>query len=373
MADKKHRKILFTVAFAALLLLASMILFEVFLRTCSFLLPEPIRSTVEEAGRTSLCNTRMFDGTAILLPKLKEAQVVVVGDSFPFGTYVRANNTFPAQLAEQTGLTVANLGVGSTAPPEYNRMAEVGMRYSPSLLVYCLFANDFNVGPCPEGGRELKSENAGKHHPGDVRLFRREKTIQMRLQIFRKNLTNLSLLLQLAKLRRQPIFQNRDQVPQRVNGHYFVFAGTNYWESQVSWDEPSARASTESNIALIQRVNELAAKSQCSLLVVLIPSKEMVYGPLTEAGTRIYSALHHRTYQELESRLEAVGIPCLDLTPQLRASAKSGAPLFLSIDGHLDENGHRRVALVLAEYLSKNPKLSPPNGDKVACVKGKRA
>jgi acetyltransferase AlgX (SGNH hydrolase-like protein) len=361
MSRQKIKMALFAATLAALLLLATFVLCEVLLRACSFLLPEPARSMVEEANRIRLCNTRMFDGTSILLPEIKKADVVVVGDSFPFGTYVRENDAFPAKLGQRLGLTVVDLGVASTIPPEYQRMAEISTLYSPSLLVYCVFARGFNNPPNLGEPGELTRENAAQPNPGDERLFHRTMTGRMRFQILRKQVTNLSLILQIVKMQRQPLSKNLDRIAERINGRYFVFAGTNYWDPQISWNTAAVRDSTESNVALIQKVNELAAKQKFSLLVVLIPTKEMVYGPLTQAGPRIYSESHHQTYKELKSRLDAAGIPCLDLTSPLRNAAKSGTPLYFSIDGHLDEIGHAEVARILAEHLTADPKPSHLN------------
>jgi len=357
MAATKLRKACYAAVFAALLLLVSLMLFEGTLRICAPLLPEPARSMVQEANRIRLCNTRMFDGTAILLPEAQQADVVVVGDSFPFGTYVRARDAFPAQLGRATGLRVVNLGVGSTAPPEYNRLVDVGLRYSPALVVYCVFANDFNLASVVQGQDPPAVTATAGRLARDDRLFRRETTTQMQLQTLRKRLTNLSLLLQIFKMHRQPIAKNRDQVPECVNGRCFIFAGTNFWDSQISWDDPAVRRSTETIAALIQRVGELGRQSRFSMLVTLIPSKEMVYGTSAKSGPRIYSEAHHRTYDELKARVDAMGIPCLDLTLRLREIAKSGVPLYFSMDGHFDEEGHAQVAALLAGYLAGHPTL----------------
>jgi lysophospholipase L1-like esterase len=349
------KKVLLGVCFAALLSVATVALLELVLRFFPMLLPEPTRSIVRQAARTELCNTRMYNGTSILLPQVRHADIVAVGDSFTFGSYVRETDTFPAQLGKKLGRSVANLGIASTGPPEYNRMAEVATCYSPELLLYCVFANDFETGPMAVEPLLSVAKNR-KQLPGDEKLFQRADAGWMQRQRMRKQLTNLSLLLQLMKLRHQPVFKNLDQVPARCNGHFFAFAGTNYWNPQVSWETPAVRAATESNVSLIKQVKALADACHFSLLVVLVPSKEMVYGPLLH-DPRFFCQAQHQTYDELTARLQKEGVACFDLTEQLAAAARTGESLYLAIDGHLDESGHSRVAQILADYISVHPVL----------------
>jgi len=349
------KKVLLGVCFAALLSLATVVLLELVLRFFPMLLPEPARSIVRQAARTELCNTRMYNGTSILLPQVRHADIVAVGDSFTFGSYVRESDAFPAQLGKKLGRSVANLGIASTGPPEYNRMAEVATCYSPQLLLYCIFANDFETGLVSHGP-SLSAANACKAMAGDERLFQREDSGWMQRQRLRKQLTNLSLLLHLMKLRHQPVFKNLDQVPARCNGQFFAFAGTNYWNPQVSWETPAVRAATESNVSLIERVKALADACHFSLLVILVPTKEMVYGPLL-GDSRFFCQAQHQTYDELSARLQKARVACFDLTEPLTAAARTGESLYLAIDGHLDESGHSRVAQILAEYISAHPML----------------
>src|SRR5262245_26333828 len=118
----RRRRLVFRLMSTALIALLTFLLLELALRLLPFVLSEPQASFFSEAARIPISNTRMYDGVAIALPPTADAEVLVVGDSVPFGSYVSAEETFPARLQEATGMRVINLSVGSMGPHEYNRM-----------------------------------------------------------------------------------------------------------------------------------------------------------------------------------------------------------------------------------------------------------
>lgn len=316
---------------------------------------DPLRSLVEEAGRIPLSNTRVFGGfaggTRRLLPPPAPADVLVVGDSMAFGTYVRESDTFAARLSAATGLRTVNLAVGSQAPPAYNRMLELGMRYRPRLALYCVFANDFRYAAPPVIRDPLSAAGQLGALPGDQELYviALDGTEQVAAAI--KRLTNLSRAYQLVKILRQPASSNAP-VTWAHDGIRFMFAPVEYWDPQLAWSDPGVRDGLEIDVRLITAADRLAASRGVRLAVVLLPSKEMVYGPAV--GARIYRDDHHRTYRELAARLTDAGIEAWDLTDVLRRAGAS-AKLYHTVDGHLNEEGHRQVAAWLAGMVGGRP------------------
>ena len=68
---------------------------EIALRLSPLFLPEPARSFVEEAARFHLSNVRMYPReVAIRLPSAKNADILIVGDSLPFGTYEASEDLY---------------------------------------------------------------------------------------------------------------------------------------------------------------------------------------------------------------------------------------------------------------------------------------
>lgn len=352
-----RRRVCFAAILLLLLLGATLLLCEVGLRLLAGVLPEPLRSQVEESARTSVCNTRMYRGTRILLPP-PPTDIAVVGDSFVFGAFVRGADAFPARLGRLTGRRCANFGICSQAPPTYNRMAEVAVGHRPALLLYCVFGNDFDTAAWG-GDRELRQENAAITLPGDEALFLRGETVEDRLHLLRKRVTNLSWLFQFAKqaTRRDAAPAGPPRVLREWNGRLFGFVPVQEGNAMVGFQTPAVRASVSTNAVLIQRVHDLTQAANTALLVVLIPTREMVYAPLVPDAHLFSSDTHRETYRALRAQLAQRKIACLDLTEPLQQAARSGEKLFLGFDGHFDEGGHAHTAKVLAEYLRLHPEL----------------
>lgn len=332
----------------------SFVLLEASLRIVPVFFSQISRSAFSEAKRIALSNTRVHNGfrggTRIALPSAPSGDLLVVGDSIPFGTYVSEESTFPSRLSKKLGLSVINLGTGSQSPPEYNRMLEVGMRYHPKAVLYCIFANDFLYFPEPEI-RPLSIDKVNASLSIDGGLFLERLQFLDYLVSAIKRVTNLSLTYQLYKLYQQrpsnvkSVFWKQGEVS-------FMFAPLSYWEGQISWKNQYVRRGVEINQELVTAAYQLTRSQNIELVVALIPSKEMVYGPLLgDLSPTIYSDSHHQTYRELSRRLGAKGIYVVDVTRYLRSLAMKNIALFHVIDGHLNERGHDEVANFLADPI----------------------
>lgn len=100
-------------------------------------------------------NSLGFRGTDTTLEKPdKTVRVVVIGDSFTFGSGVRNEHTFPSAMQayfseheSKQDIEVLNLGAG-----RYNTVNEVsllfhkGIKFDPDIVLICFFLNDTNAG-----------------------------------------------------------------------------------------------------------------------------------------------------------------------------------------------------------------------------------
>ncbi len=322
-------------------LLGVFLCLEFGLRLLPYFVPEPLKSFIEEAERIPKSNTRVYSGfqggTRIFLPNLAKADLLVLGDSIAFGTYVSKEDTFPEILANSLSLSVANLAIGSQSMVEYNRMFEIGKRYRPEQVLYCVFANDFgilNETPIP-----------------DEELFLEKLDLVEKSANLIKRVSNLSLLYQISKFLKQPSMK-LSSVFWTDRKRSFQFAPKEFWDPKVGWQDARVKKSVELNLKRVQQVFAQATVEGMSFLVVLLPSKEMVFGPLAEpVGAQIYHPLHKITYSEFEKGLKDSHIPTLNLLEPLRTEAQAGKKLFLTLDGHYNEEGHQAIALLLTNNL----------------------
>lgn len=330
--------------------------FELLLRAATWLMwTEPAASLMREAARIPRSNTRMYscpEGcTSIILPPKQKADIVVIGDSIPFGTLVSEKDTFPRILADRLHKTVINLAVGSQSPNQYHRLVEIASRYEPRTMIYSVFSNDFNWGAWPDAPT-LQRDRGEKNLPGDEKLVIATPTPRDRIWRAAKVLTNLSLGFQLLQLKRRG-GDGLVPVPWKDATRYLSFRPFEYWDSYLDWQRERIRETTGENARLAELASDFAKSWNGKLIVVFIPHKEMVYAPVVDEATRakILSLDQERTIDEFGSAIRARRLPYENLTEALRAEAKSGKKLYFTIDGHLDESGHAAVADYLAPRI----------------------
>jgi hypothetical protein len=74
----------------------------------------------------------------------ERADVVAIGDSLTWGFNVGRDEAWPQKLAELSGRSVYNMGVGGYGPPQYHALTKKAFGMSPKALVVGLyFGNDF--------------------------------------------------------------------------------------------------------------------------------------------------------------------------------------------------------------------------------------
>lgn len=350
-----NKRSLFYLWMCILVFFTTVLAAEVSLRILPHFMKEPAKSILKESFRIPLSNTRTTAGTRIILPQLKDVDIAVVGDSFPFGTYVKDSDTFPAVLGDLMNLETVNLGVGSMAPIEYNRMVEVSAEYNPELIIYCIFLNDFlytrDVYPDPLNKIDL--ENQKETSP----LYTYGLTFREKIRMFRKKISNLFLSFQLVKIFQQPRFR-LEQISEEVKGHYFLFATKKYWDPQANAQIERVQRAVKSNSRLIEAARNFSRELGAQFLVTLIPSKEMVYAPLSDSGDAIHNASFEETYKLLTAELNELEIPVYNALEDLRNAAREGRKLYFTVDGHFDESGHREMARLLRDYLSDPNRLN---------------
>ena len=322
------------------------------MRLAPAFLQEPARSALEEAARIRLSNVRMYPRqTGIRLPASERADILVVGDSFPFGIYEAAEDVYATLVGNVLQKNVVNLGIASTQPSTYNRMLEVGARYHPRVVVYAIFANDF-LNEDDFRPRRLALENTFRFLDGDREKFSTSYDTRGRVLGAVRNFTNMFLSYQLLKTFWQRT--GTTTLPWWHGEHFFLFPERSYWDALMAWDNDSVQQAMEATHTLVTEAHRFSIEElDAEFLVVLQPSKEMVYGPLTgELRPNVYSDDWDRTYEELNKRLRESDIPAVDLTNHLRARAQTGAKLYHSIDGHFNQEGHRVVSEILSRALS---------------------
>lgn len=335
------------------------LLAEVGLRLLAPLFPLPLQALVrEEATQSAKSTLRVARGTRLILKKEDFEQgvdAVAVGDSMVFGTLVDEQSLFTTHLSRQTGLTVLNLGTGSTGPCAYNRMIRLAMNHlpaPPSVLLYTLFANDITEAPCSE-------------HSDDA-LFVWESSYRvnpkLRLRMGREWLFQRSVIYHLVKrlvgFRHLQAGDDFDGIPFENDQLQFVFAPPSYWTPKVDLSQERVAEGLKRTFEKVEVAKGFVRNGKTRFVLVLMPFKEQVYLPGLIAQGELPAETYHESYDALYDeilRWAQEGRVCsVDLRLALRQAAFRGEKIYWTLDGHLTPAGHRTVASALAAHISSS-------------------
>jgi len=133
------------------------------------------------------------------------------------------------------------------------------------------------------------------------------------------------------------------------NGREMLFQGTD-----AAWTPE--RASEDQAVRYFTWLERRLAKEGLDLLVVLVPRKYTVYGPLLEAAGGDVD-VGARSLARIAQRLEAEAVPVVDLTASLRAAAVAaldqGRYVYFLDDTHWNADGIAVAAGVIAPKVAR--------------------
>jgi hypothetical protein len=141
--------------------------------------------------------------------------------------------------------------------------------------------------------------------------------------------------------------------------HRTVFT-PEYRFSVLDPSDPRVREGERIALQAIREMRARAAAAGVRLLVLWIPTKELVYRDLVEDGAEAYRTLTD-SEDALRARmldaLRAEGMDTVDALDALRAQLVEGpAPYPLDYDGHPNADGHRAMARLVAGALRAAPR-----------------
>jgi lysophospholipase L1-like esterase len=272
------------------------------------------------------------------------ADIVVLGDSLAFGYGVDDQSAWPALLAASfPDLGVVNLGLIGAGPEQYLRVYQTfGTELNPRLVIAAVFpGNDFW-----DAGKFEEWQNSGAE--GNYMVWRnqhgapdwsRDPVAAFRLLLLRRSyLYNLAVAT--AKAYRDREASAPVVVTLRDGSEMRMVPGE--FQERTAGSERGRREFELVEHAL-RRLRDQSRSNGSQLLVVIQPSKEEVYMPLTGESVRDAAAFLRVLFDEL-------GIEYLDLLPRFRQQAEEKA-LFFESDGHPNAAGYHLIFESLAAHL----------------------
>jgi hypothetical protein len=262
--------------------------------------------------------------------------VILLGDSQAAGNGTDFERGVARRLAARTGRSVFNAALPGCSPwQQYVSLALLlnegpPLRKSPKLLWMLFSGNDLDESTGPLGPEALQPR-AGFHQMLQrYRTWRRRSFVAQLVRQFtekRSPVVSVSWKNQ-EVLFYAPYIDGRRRTVEQLRSH------------------PRAAAFRET----LGAVRKLAAERELRLQIVLLPSKEEVYGWILDSSEPPPELRTHFC-GFLKEIVSDLGIPFMDLGPGLHRRAvelaAEGKLLFWRDDTHLNEFGHLEVAALL--------------------------
>ena len=256
-------------------------------------------------------------------------RILGLGDSFTFGWGVSMEESFLTRLEgilhQSTGspIETINAGVpGWNLNHYYVYLNEIGIRYSPDVIVLSYFINDV-----PESIQETIPPNTqhqmGWEHQGG--LLRSSYLFN-----FVKSLSN--------NIRRKNRFKRIDHLS-KLEARWKEMAKAG---GQLIIDSGQEQTRTSSQIikTLFKKIQSIANQHNSGLIIMLIPDVAQLHHPEMQHINRV-----------LASITEELKIPFTDMTPVFESSSNPQSFYFWPKDWHTNALGHEKMAEALTPLV----------------------
>jgi lysophospholipase L1-like esterase len=293
-------------------------------------------------------------------PWPESVEIVALGDSLTFGYGVADDQAWPTILNRALpDSNVLNLGLIGAGPQQYLRVYETFVKsLRPRLLLIGLFpANDFWDAALFDLWLKSDSDcsylvwrDYGRPQGADCLDSLRWKT-----DFFLKGSYVYNTLLE-ARNRARSYVRSDHRILRLHDGSRLVL-DVGQFKSQIPATLPD-HGDFRLVLGTLQEFSSTAQSHNTKVLVIIQPSKEEVYLPIS--GQAIPDLSFH-----LREELKNAGIEYLDLTVPFRRRAARGEKLFFETDPHPNAAGYALIADSVLAYLKQNAAYSPSRDNKV--------
>lgn len=285
-------------------------------------------------------------GFRATLSDVASPYALVLGDSFGFGVGVAVEETWLEQVEAQTGLALVNLSqVGASSLQEARIYERYGRDLPVNVVFWMFFQNDLKdnlrfaqwLNPdeaVPQAVRRPSQPCAGALH-GLLKRY----SLAYELLLYWRHTCEYSAMTP------APTYQDSRLTLTFCLDHDICDGEVQTQMLAAGW--PLTRQALQDTLALL-------GPTGATLVILIVPSKEQVYG---EQYRQIAALSPGDNLDQLTEPLRrfcaAERLHCLDLTPALRAEAQQGKQLYFPIDIHWNAAGHQVVAREVENYLQQ--------------------
>ncbi len=311
------------------------------------------------------------------------AEIVAIGDSQTYGVSAKGSESWPAQLARITKSEVYNLALGGYGPMEYDYLLRTrAIHLDPKTVVVGVYLgndllNAYNAVYRRAGREHLRASRDG--HPlkggGAVPAGPEPKFSRVMFAGAREWLVSHSVVYRMAAFSFGELVHRLDVERQarKSTKNFLILSDRDgrlitvftpesglYAVNTATWEvQEGIRLSGD----VLVGMRDFAEARKIRFQVILIPSKESVYWPVTvKMSEHPDETLVRLIEQEalakamLVDRLEKGGVCVEDVLPDLRAQVETKALYPNNDGGHPNKHGYQIIAESVSRILAADPR-----------------
>lgn len=307
-----------------------------------------------------------------------EAEIVAIGDSHTYGNTARMEEAWPSVLSRLTGKTVYNMGLGGYGPNQYDHLLKTyALRLKPRIVLCGLYmGDDFENAFLMTYGfdhwaflRQKRFEGVESdiwQEPDDTRWFKEIRVWLSRNSVLYKIVFHGSILGRIkGYFQIGNVSRSHDAfVTSLILEEYNIREAFRPVEirRRLNQKNDAVREGMRITVELLQDMEEECRKSGSRFVVVLIPTKEMVFADYFEHHPEIHLSdviadliSNERTARkELFEFFRVSEIAYVDTLPALKRAVSQGLYARTDRDMHPGKNGYRVIAEAVSEFLQSS-------------------
>ena len=374
-------KTLGNVAVVGLSCLIALVLCEVgarvFLNASDYLSVEMVADDVLGAVPSSTTAAGGFDAWGFRNRGVPSAaDIVAIGDSHTYGNTATMEDSWPYVLGHLSGLRVYNMGLGGYGPNQYFHLFMTrALKLKPhTILVGLYMGDDFENAFSITYGleywarlRELPPERVSfdiweapnaQSWTKKIRVWLSRHSVVYQLVFHGPLLGRFQGEVQIKNAHRFSVAATSLVLPEKNISEAFIPAGLLH---RLDQNSTNVREGMRITFRLLAEMNEISRQNNIQFLVVVIPTKEMVFSEYIE-GNRdlpLIETIDQLLANERVARdktfafLNESKITYVDTLPALKRAAQEQLYARTAADMHPNRNGYRVIATTVLEALSK--------------------
>jgi hypothetical protein len=323
------------------------------------------------------------------------ADIVTLGDSHTYGLGVPAADAWPRRLQDIIGKTVYNMAFNGYGPVDSLILWDEAQALRPSVVLEGFYSgNDlYDVFARVHYGRQVPDLMAADRVSREaVRSSEAGQLLKERIEpLFSrcikpsgrawapyrmlKQYSKAFALVRRLKYEAEQFFpqgewEQAKKLAQRDSLCYEVFDDGKartlfapaYRASAMDLDDVGIREGLRISLEALRRMDALARANHIRFVVVLIPTKEMVFAESAEmsASQTYKKAIRNEVmvWTMIRAFLDANGIEYVEPLARLRKElAEGNQPYPLSLDGHPNAAGHAVIAAAVNDKLNEAKRM----------------